>query len=178
MGIFGSLAICAGVLIGLYYTLERSGILSGLRGIREARIRVLCKTDYKALLSACRELSDRANRGELKCKKYFLYPPPDPEVSTFPQAILDLEASAVMIDTTGRVMIAVVGGLGGHFGVLAYPEGFEASYPHFKCGDRKLIDGLWYYDEKYNENPGYDKKVDAWIKRYGGNQGQTRMALP
>ena len=168
VGIVAFILICAGGVVVSYYALERSGILSALRGIREGRIRVLCKTDYRSLLSACRELSDRAKRGELKYKEYFLYPPPSPEVSTFPQAILDLEASTVTIDATGRVMVVVVGGLGGHFGVLAYPEGFEASYPHFNCGDRKLIDGLWYYDEKYNENPGYDKKIDALIKRYRG----------
>ncbi len=165
MGIFGSFVICMGVAIGLYFALERSGILPAWRRLGELRIRVLCKTDYRALLDACRELSQRADKGELQHKKYFVYAR-GPDVSTFPRAILDLEPSTVTIDTTGRVMIAVVGGLGGHFGVLAYPEGFEASYPDFKCGDRKLIDGLWYYDEKYNENPGYDKRIDAVIKRY------------
>jgi hypothetical protein len=78
IGIVGFILICAGGIIGLYYALERSGILSALLYIREARIRVLCKTDYGALLGACRELSDRASRGELKHKKYFVYPPPDP----------------------------------------------------------------------------------------------------
>ena len=107
MGIVGFILICAGGIIASYYALERSGILSALLHIREARIRVLCKTDYRALLGACRELSDRASRGELKHKKYFVYPPPDPEVSTFPQAILDLAPGTVTIDVTGRVMIAV-----------------------------------------------------------------------
>ena len=173
--VFWPLVICAGLIIGLYCALEVSGILPAWHRIRELRIRVLCRTDYKALLDACRELSQRADKGELKHKQYFVYAP-TPEVSAFPRAILDLEPSTVTIDATGRVMIAIVGGLGGHFGVLAYPEGFEASYPHFICGDRKLIDGLWYYDEKYNENPGYDKKVDAWIKKYG--RGKPGGGIP
>ena len=167
MGILGFILIGMGLAIGLYCTLERLGILPVFRRLQDARIRVLCKTDYQALLRACRELSQRADKGELKHKKYFVYAPPDPEVSTFPQPILDLKPSTVTIEATGRVTIAVVGGLAGHFGVFAYPEGFETSYPHFKCGDRKLIDGLWYYDDKYDDNPGYDKKVDALIKRYG-----------
>jgi hypothetical protein len=168
MGILGSLLICTGVAIGLYFALERSGILPAWRRLGELRIRLLCKTDHHALLDACRELSQRAARGELQHKKYFVYAR-GPEVSTFPRAILDLEPSTVTIDETGRVMIAVVGGLGGHFGVVAYPEGFEVSYPSFKCGDRKLIDGLWYYDDKYSQDPRYDKKIDTCIKRYGAS---------
>ena len=49
------------------------------------------------------------------------------------------------------------------FGVKAYPESFKEPYSGFQYGNRKIIEGLWYYDDEYIDNPGYDKKVDKWM---------------
>ncbi len=52
-----------------------------------------------------------------------------------------------------------------HFGVDLYAEDFREPYPDFKYGDRKLIDGLWYYDEQYQWSHKYDEVVESRLKR-------------
>jgi len=162
--------ILAGFAIAVYHFLSGVPLFSIVGPLRRARINLLCKTDHQVLLEACRELSRREASGELKAKRYHVYPPPDPEVSTFPRTILDLKPSTVTVDPGGVVMVAVVGGLD-HFGVIAYPEGIEDIAPppgiEFGAyGDRKLIEGLWYYDDGYDNNPKYDKKISAWMEKY------------
>jgi len=157
--------------LAVYYLLVGGRILTLVGPLRQARINLLCRTDHQALLEACRDLSIRVTSGELQPKRYYVYRPSSPEVSTFPQAILDLEPSTVSIEGSGIVSVAVVGGLD-HCGVIFYPEGIEdqtappgvESQPY---GDRKLLDGLWYYDDGYQRDPHYDRKVDVWIKKYG-----------
>lgn len=64
------------------------------------------------------------------------------------------------------MMMEMHGGMD-HFGVLVYSEGFREPFPGFKYGDRKLVDGLWYYDEDYHLNPDYDKVVEKMLWKYG-----------
>ncbi len=106
--------------------------------------------------------------------RYYVHPPASPEASTFPQVILDLKPSTVSIEGNGVVFVAVVGGLD-HCGVIFYPEGIEDEEPPpgVTCGsygDRKLLDGLWYYDDGYQRDPHYDKKVSAWMRKYAGRE--------
>jgi len=131
---------------------------------KRMQIRLLCKTSHHALLEACRELSRRVSRGDLKPGRYRILIDPDPEVSQFPQPILDLRPSYVRIEESGRVMLEMLGGLG-HFGVNAYPEDYEKPIPSYKYGDKKLVDGLWYYDDGYHDNPDYHKKIDALLQK-------------
>ena len=52
-----------------------------------------------------------------------------------------------------------------HFGVFAYPEDFNEPFEGYKYGHRKLIDGLWYFDDEY-DYPEYDKKIDALLRKW------------
>jgi len=132
----------------------------------QMRAELLRKTDFEALLAACRELSKRAADGALKPGRYFIRNGArDPQVLSFPQPILALAPSSLYIDenNTGRVMLEMFGGLD-HFGVLAYAEDYEK--PSWaKYGDKELIPGLWYYDDNYKRDRNYDKKVEALIQR-------------
>lgn len=88
-----------------------------------------------------------------------------PETSRFPKPILDLAPNYVNIDEDdcGRVMVEMLGGLS-HFGVLAYTEDYQkASWAVY--GDKELIPGLWYYDDGYEGNPRYQKKIDALLQK-------------
>jgi len=62
-------------------------------------------------------------------------------------------------------MLEMMGGLD-HFGVYAYPEDYKPP-PHagFELGDKKLIDGLWYYDDGYRGNPEYGKRIEALLQK-------------
>jgi len=125
---------------------------------------LLCETDHHSLLEACRELSRRAAKGDLRPGQYFVLIDRDPEASTFPQPILDLAPSYVYIYEDTGVRLEMLGGLG-HFGVQAYPEDFKQPYADFRYGDRELIPGLWYYDDGYEGNPKYAKKIEALLQK-------------
>jgi len=131
------------------------------------KVRLLCKTDHQALLEACNKLSKQVAKGNLKPGKYMVRIDPDPEVSKFPRPILDLRPTYVYIDEndSGRVLIEMLGGLLGHFGVLAYTEDYKKPYRTYSYGDKELIPKLWYYDDGYRDNPEYDKKVDALMQK-------------
>jgi len=134
------------------------------------RVRLLYETDHEALLSACRELSKKRAAGILKPQSYNVLFDPHPEAAKFPRAILDLEPNYVFIDYDGRIMVEMMGGLD-HFGVYAYPEGYKKPSPAEKLGDKKLIDGLWYYDDGYLVQPeDYEKRIEALRPKAGVNE--------
>ena len=147
------------------------GYLSGLGYIiwdvkkgKQREVRLLCETDHQTLLEACRELSRRITTGDLKPQQYNIRLNPHPEASRFPQPILDLEPTYVIINPDGRMMIELHGGFL-HYGVWAYPEDYKEPGINFKYGDKKLLDGLWYYNEDYEGNPKHQKKIEALIQK-------------
>ena len=131
------------------------------------KVHLLCKTDHQALLEACNKLSEQVAKGNLKPGEYGVRIGPDPEVSKFPRPILDLSPSYVYIDEndSGRVLIEMLGGLIGHFGVLAYTEDYKKPYRTYSYGDKELIPGLWYYDDGYRDNPEYEKIIEALTQK-------------
>ena len=172
------LKIVIGLLIVLAVSLASLYLLPFLRFIRylqiegkksqQRQVRLLSETDHPALLEACREVSQRVTAGGLAPVRYFVRWKPDPEISWFPQLILDLEPTRVDIDSDGCVRLEMHGGYH-HFGVVAYPEDYyKESFSNFHYGDRKLIDGLWYYDDGYAHNPegyeGYGKGIEALLQ--------------
>jgi hypothetical protein len=132
------------------------------------RVRLLCKTDHQALLEACQDLSRQVASGKLQCRSYRLRPWPWPPraVSKLPRAIRTLRPTDVSVNHDGRVIVEMFGGFT-HFGVYAYPESYEKSFPGFKYGDRQLIPNLWYYDDEYHKDADFDRTIDAIMKRFG-----------
>ncbi|MHC4752543.1 MAG: hypothetical protein ACYTFW_22065 [Planctomycetota bacterium] len=130
------------------------------------QVRLLCETDHQALLNACRELLRQVDEGNLKPG---LYPIHDgsrhPEVSRFPQPILDLAPQYVKIEH-GYITMPMHGAIAS-FGVFAYPEDFKEPFPGFIYGHRKLIEGLWYYDDGYvrDYDSDYDRRIEALLQR-------------
>ena len=126
---------------------------------------MLRDTDPNALLAACRELSARVLSGKLEAGSYRVRFWPDREVSGFPETIRSLSPNFVYIGRTGVVKISMTTKLLS-FGVLAYPPGDdEEHFPNSEFGDRKLIEGLWYYDGNYAwyNHSDYDREIDAII---------------
>jgi hypothetical protein len=130
---------------------------------QQKQVRLLCKTNHKALLKACRELSRRCARGDLKPGRYYIGYDQEPEASQFPQLILNLKPSYVFIDDDGWVKLEMIGGLD-HFGVNAYTEDYKM--PSWGVyGDEELIPGLWYYDDGYRGHPEYEKRIEALMQK-------------
>jgi hypothetical protein len=166
----------AGV-VALWLFLVLSGIVYmsflpiGIGYAKYAEVRLLCKTDYRALLDASRELSQRAGQLGLKPEEHYrIRFGRCTQAANFPKPILALGPSYVFVRSDGSVGIEMLGGLG-HCGVRAYPEGFRAPYPNFWFGDKELIPGLWYYDDGYKDSPDHRKRIDSLIERGEKLQG-------
>ncbi len=130
------------------------------------RVNLLCKSNYEVLLEDCRELLEIVESGKLKSGKYNLRIKPDPNISIFPKSLIDLHPTYIYIDEdyNSYVMVEMLGGLE-HFGITAYKKDFLQPFQDFHYGDKELISGLWYYDDNYSNNPGYDKIIDNKIKK-------------
>ncbi len=129
---------------------------------RQKRERLLSDTDHQALLEACREISREIFSGNLPPSRYFIYPEPVPEVSMFPQLILDLEPMFIETGSDGRVGVGMQGGWH-HYGVIAYPVNFTKPCENFKYGDKRILDGLWYYEDDYDE--ALDKRIEELLQK-------------
>ena len=121
------------------------------------RAHLLIKTDYHALLEACREVLKRED----------LVPGRAYNASRLelPKVIRKLGPSAIR--KNDNFLNIYIRGFNDRFGVYAYPQDFEVPYKGFEYGGKKLIPGLWYYDEGYTPKPDpeYDKWIEAFIQK-------------
>jgi hypothetical protein len=164
-----SLVACRGLgwqLIGLYF-MER-----GAREARQQRVRLLARTDHQAVLDAGREILRQLPQGYLGSDDGFhrVGDRPIPEGVGIPQAIRDLGPRGIRVSYDGYLALDMHGGMD-HFGFLIYPEGFEKSHPESVRGPRKIIEGLYYYDEMYEYDPNYDNVIDAILQKAGQRAG-------
>jgi hypothetical protein len=139
-------------------------------GCDDPRRTLLCEADHQALLQASRKLLGCVSRGEVEPARYRFGRDPLPSaVSDFYAAVRTLAPTYVVIQE-GYLRLELRGGFD-HVGVKAYPADFKEPYPDFTYGRRKLIEGLWYYDDGYIKNPSYDKKIDSIIDKGAKRQG-------
>lgn len=128
--------------------------------VSQAQTRLLCETDHQALLETCRELSRQTMDKEFKGVVYDRW-----KVRKLPEPISALRPNHVTIGQDGLVKIGMYNGWY-DLGVRMYPEGYPEYPPPFKYGDRKLLEGLWYYDEGYRTHAeAYDKIVDNLLSK-------------
>ena len=152
-----------GVIVGYVHYLMQFGA-DAAREVSQSKIRLL-STDHQALLGACRELSRQVASGGLKSGTYVA-----PEVLRFPEPIPTLRPNHVTIDRDGLVKIEMGTGRS-PLGVCAYPEGYPRYPPPFKYGDRRLLEGLWYYEDGYSTHPeAFDRKIDEILRGKPGTR--------
>lgn len=102
---------------------------------------LLHQTDHQALLVACRLLIKEGYEG-----KYMnAWLDKHPDVEKFPKEILGLKPSYIYVHDD-HVSIEMLGGQS-HYGVVAYAEDFKEPYEGYTPGNKKLIDGLWFYSD-------------------------------
>jgi hypothetical protein len=148
--------------------LSARGFMSVMRiYVKQLRVKLLYKTDHKALLAACRELSKKVTDGNIPNGPYRLRSGPDRKILEIPRPILNLKPNDVYINYNGRVIVEMLGGLD-HFGVYAYPVDYEKpAHASEELGHKKLLDGLWYYDDGYQhcasveEYEEYDRYIES-----------------
>ena len=94
----------------------------------------------------------------------------DEQIAQFPEPIPSLRPNHLTIDE-GRLKIEMMYMGWSSLGVFAYREGYPEYPPPAKNGDRKLLDGLWYYDDGYLGNPATtDTSVSSYV-----NPGRRRI---
>ena len=145
-----------------------------LNGCNAKRRDLLCKADLNAIVLASRELLAKASAGEVMAGPHeFRREPHSPEIAEFPQIIRELNPTRVVIEPDGYLTIQFGGGFD-HFGLKVYSKDFKAPFAEFNYGSRKIIDGLWYYDDNYrDESPRYKRKIDRWIETRVKSLGQN-----
>lgn len=162
--VIGFVIVLAAVSV-LYILSSLGFIIIDVEREKKREVRLLCETDYQALLEACRELSRRVATGDLKPQQYNVRLHLHPAASRFPQPILDLEPTYVIINRDGCVQIELHGGFL-HYGAMAYPKDYKKPpLAGFKLGDKKLIDGLWYYREGYERSPKLEERIEALMQK-------------
>lgn len=110
---------------------------------------LLYQTDHQALLTACRKLIDEGHRDQYNMG----WPDKHPDADKFPKEILRLKPTYVYVHDDGRVVIEMWGGMS-HYGVVAHAEDFQQPYEGYVPGNKKLIDGLWFYSDFIDLNQG------------------------
>jgi len=157
---FGWLVLIILTILFFYHPVRIFGLIikEGLNN-RQRLVRLLSKTDHQALLEACREISKEVFAGNLDPNRYIVRYKPEPEVSRFPQQVLDIEPLYIDIADDGRVSLEISGALH-HCGVTAYPENYEKPSDNYTYGDKKIIDGLWYYEHGYDP-----KRIEALLEK-------------
>lgn len=132
------------VVTGLLYCfvyLSAAGLFKALT-LKPRLDNLLHHTDHKALLAACRLLIKEGYEVQYNIG----WPDKHPNVEKFPKEILALKATYVHVHDDSRVIIEMWGGMS-HYGVVAYAEDFKEPYKDFIPGNKKLIDGLWFYSD-------------------------------
>ena len=160
----GWLVLIVLTILFFYHPVRIFGLIikEGLNN-RQRLVRLLSKTDHQALLEACREISKEVSEGNLDPNRYIVRYKPDTEVSRFPQLVLDIDPIYIDIANDGCVSLEITGALH-HCGVTAYPDNYEKPSDNYTYGDKKIIDGLWYYEHVYN--PKYDdKRIESLLKK-------------
>lgn len=133
---------------------------------QQRRVQLLYSTNHEELLKAGREI---LRQGPKDLKHYVYLGPmhingfPVPRGIPIPKVIRKLKPYGTLINFNGYIVVQMKEGVVG-FGVKIYPEGFKPLPFPFEYGNRELIPGLWYIDEKYDTDPGYDKRIDAIIQ--------------
>ena len=156
LGVVLAITVAGGIAAYIHYLMAFGD--DGAHDVKEAKIRLLC-TDHEALLATCRELSRQVTNGRLKSGDYV-----PPEVLQFPEPIPSLRPKHVVVGRDGLVDIEMGTGHSS-LGVFAYPEDYPKYPPPFKYGDRRLIEGLWYYEDGYSAHPeAFDRKIDEILR--------------
>jgi hypothetical protein len=156
------------VVIACVKKLTPSALDRSVRDTDRARVRLLCETDHRGLRDACREMLRRVASGSLPTGLYT-----DSQISQLPEPIPSLQPDHVAIEKNiVKIEMSHTGWVS--LGVYAYGEGFPNHPPPFKYGDRKLLEGLWYYDDLYAPDPAtYDKWIDKLLRKCrGASRGQ------
>jgi len=155
--LLGSVAVLGMViaLVGAYVATEHHRVERRL-------VHLLCETDHKALLEACREVSRRAATGEFTVGRAYGVRR-RPGRYSFPQTILDVDPLFVLIDGEGVVCVEMF--WAPSHGVLAYPEDYQGQR---RVGNIELTPGLWYYDEDYHSDDPKRMKFINGLWRTGG----------
>jgi len=144
----------------------RAFCLHAINRAQQRRARLLCETDHQALLDAGRQVLRQAPiESQTEDGRKPSGHLPVPKAVEIPKAIRRLKPHGLFVDYDGYVTMEMHGGMD-HFGIRIYPADFNEPEPNFFYGHRKLVEGLWYYDDGYLHNPEYDKRIDAIIEEH------------
>jgi len=124
----------------------------------EKRVQLLYETDHEALLQACRSLMEQKRNNSLNMNHWFIEQRfakalrinGNFHAAGISETIVDLEPVFIKIYEDDRVLIELVSDFYS-VAVQAYPDDVEGG------GNKKLLDGLWYWDVGYEKISDFDE---------------------
>jgi len=122
--------------------------------------RLLTRVNFQEVLTACRELSSRAEEGTLSTGTYWVRLDRQPQLAEVPACILKVNPIYVRIAKEGYVELEM-GGIP-FWGFVAYATDRREDYPF--QGDAEIVPGLWYYSEDYAVYPRIREQIDSVIQ--------------
>jgi hypothetical protein len=148
---------------------------------RNGRTYLLYKTDHKALLETCRELSHQVSIGTLEPTLYEIdrgFGEPLEAAKKFPRIITGLNPKCIYIYPNGIINITISIDIRNHifyreYGIIEFPENFERNEESegtfIKYSDPswtiELINGLRYYDEDFEKHPEHKKEIEDLLNK-------------
>jgi hypothetical protein len=140
---------------------------SALQSSQQRRILLLYHSDHEALLMAGREIlrqSPDPKNYKPVGRPIHILGFPVPRDVRIPKVVHQLRPHGIYINFGGYLVLQMNEGVTG-FGFKIYPEGYNMQLRNFQYGNRELIPGLWYFDDKYSRKPEYDKIIDYIIPK-------------
>lgn len=140
---------------------------SALQSSQQRRILLLYHSDHEALLKAGREIlrqSPNPNKHPPVGRIFHILGVPVPRYVHIPKVVHQLRPHAIYINFGGYTVLQMEKSALG-YGVNIYPEDYKVKRSDFQYDNRELIPGLWYFDDKYDIVPEYDKTIDYIIQQ-------------
>jgi hypothetical protein len=140
---------------------------SALQSAQQRRILLLYHSDYEALLQAGREIlrqSPDPKHYTPVGRPFHILGVPVPRHVRIPKDVHQLRPHAIYINFDGYIVLQMEKSALG-YGVNIYPEGYNKKHRDFRYDNKELIPGLWYFDDKYDIVPEYDKTIDYVIQK-------------
>lgn len=132
-------------------------VVDSSRKIESKKVKLLFESNHEELLLACRKMLLEAKDGKREYGELLFLTKEEKKLyESLPEPLKKIEPVSIGI-SPDRIMVSLWGGMY-HVGIVAFPEG---TMPWGNQCHKELIEGLWYYDDRYNSDPDFEEYIES-----------------